>query len=265
MLYPPSTMAGEPLQLAPPPPPLATMDWVTVMGAPVVRLCRLAPNAELLPDSVDCLMVAVPKLPMAPPPLLPAVLPVKVLLLMFTVASLSIAPPPGPVFPVNVLPVTVKVPTTLTIAPPPKSVAVLPLKVVSVTEAVFWVRIPPPSWPELPLKVLSDTDSGPLASIAPPDVPVAAGAELPLNVVCNTVSGPWLKMAPPPLVPSLARPLLSVTLLTDRLPPEATSSRRKAAVPDRVMVAPLPAMLTWPVMTGRPLPPSVALSAAVSE
>ena len=96
-------------------------------------------------------------------------------------------------------------------------------------------------------------------------MPVAAGAELPLNVVRDTVSGPWLKMAPPPLTPSLARPLLSVRPLSDRLPPEATSNRRKAAVADLVMVAPLPWMLTWPVMTGRPVPPSVALLAAVSE
>src|ERR1700737_3394170 len=36
MLYPPPRMAGEPLQLLPPPAPLATMLWLTVMGEPVV-------------------------------------------------------------------------------------------------------------------------------------------------------------------------------------------------------------------------------------
>ena len=56
---------------------------------------------------------------MAPPPLVPPVLPVNVLSLMLSVVSLSIAPPPGPVFPVNVLPVTVIVPAALSRAPPP--------------------------------------------------------------------------------------------------------------------------------------------------
>ena len=60
-----------------------------------------------------------PKLSMAPPPLVPPVLPVNVLSLMLSVVSLSIAPPPGPVFPVNVLPVTVIEPAALSRAPPP--------------------------------------------------------------------------------------------------------------------------------------------------
>jgi hypothetical protein len=101
--------------------------------------------------------------------------------------------------------------------------------------------------------------------IAPPEVPVAAGEELPLNVVRVTVSDPRLKIAPPPLVPSLARPLLIVMPLRDRLPPEATSNRRNAVLPDLVIVAPLPVMLTDPVMTGRALPPSVLLPAAENE
>jgi hypothetical protein len=51
------------------------------------------------------------------------------------------------------------------------------------------------------------------------------------------------------------------------VPPGDTSKIRKAAVPgavDRVMVAPLPRTVTLPVMTGRPVPPSVVLFAEVS-
>src|SRR5579864_8516642 len=48
MLYPPSTTAGEPEQLVPPPRPFATMLSRTVRDAPVVRLCRFAPKGELL-------------------------------------------------------------------------------------------------------------------------------------------------------------------------------------------------------------------------
>lgn len=94
-MYPPSTMTGEPLQLLPPPRPFATMLSLTVMGEPVVKLCRLAPNDELLADKVDHEMVAVPKFWTAPPPFVPAVLPVNVLSVTFTVASLSMAPPPA--------------------------------------------------------------------------------------------------------------------------------------------------------------------------
>src|ERR1035438_9901916 len=84
-------MAGVPLQLLPPPPPLATMVSLTVREPVVVSLCRLAPNAELLPENVDHVMAVVPKFWTAPPPFVPAVLPLNVLLVTLTVASLSIA------------------------------------------------------------------------------------------------------------------------------------------------------------------------------
>ena len=61
------------------------------------------------------------------------------------------------------------------------------------------------------------------------------------------VGVPSLDHSSAPLVPSLARPLLIVMPLRDRLPPEATSNRRNAVLPDLVIVAPLPVMLTDPV------------------
>ena len=51
------------------------------------------------------------------------------------------------------------------------------------------------------------------------------------------------------------------------MPPDATSKMRNAGVPvavERSMVAPLPAMVIFPVITGSPVPPSVVLLAAVS-
>ena len=61
--------------------------------------------------------------------------------------------------------------------------------------------------------------------------------------------------------------MLSTTELSVSLPPDATSKIRNAGVPvavERSMVAPLPAMVTFPVITGSPVPPSVVLLAAVS-
>ena len=84
-----------------------------------VKFKMFAPNGELLPENVDWVIVVAPKLSIAPPPFVPAVLPVKVLSLMLSVVSLSMAPPPGPVLPVNVSPVTVVVPAALSSAPPP--------------------------------------------------------------------------------------------------------------------------------------------------
>src|SRR5690348_5976960 len=49
------------------------------------------------------------------------------------------------------------------------------------------------------------------------------------------------------------------------VPEPATSKMRNVGVPlavERVMVAPLPATVTLPVITGRPVPPSVELFAA---
>ncbi len=50
---------------------------------------------------------------------------------------------------------------------------------------------------------------------------------------------------------------------TDRKdPPEATSRSRKAGVPEaveRVIVAPFPWIVTFAVITGRPVPPSLEL------
>ena len=109
--------------------------------------------------------------------------------------------------------------------------------------------------------------SVPLLSMAPPEVPVVAGDELLVNVLAVTAKVPWLKMAPPPCWPLLARPLLSVSEFKVRLPPLATSKMRKAVTPvalDRVMVDPEPWMVTFPVITGRPVPPSVALLALSS-
>ena len=62
------------------------------------------------------------------------------------------------------------------------------------------------------------------------------------------------------------RPLLKVNESSVSLPDVATSKRRKVGVPaavDRVIVAPLPAMVTVPVITGNPVPPSVELLTAV--
>src|SRR6266581_1628445 len=223
----------------------------------------LAPNGELLAENVLWVIVVVPKFSTPPPPLPPAVLPTNVLSLMFSVVSLSIAPPPGPELPVNVSPISVSVPAALSSAPPPKMVAVLLLNVLLVTVAVFWLKIPPPSWAVLPVNVLVVTVSVPLLLIAPPEVPCAFGEELPENVEPETLSVPWLKMPPPPLTPSLARPLVILMLLSVRLPAEDTSIRRKEAELDRVIVAPLPWMVIRVLMTGRPVPPSVVLFAAV--
>jgi len=67
----------------------------------------------------------------------------------------------------------------------------------------------------------------------------------------------------------LARPLLIVTEFSVRLPADATSKMRNVGVPDaldRAMVAPLPWMVTFPVISGRPTPPlSAVLLMAVSE
>ena len=147
-------------------------------------------------------------------------------------------------------------------------VAVLLVKVSLVIVAVFWLKTPPPSCAELPVNVLVDRFSVPLLLMPPPDVPVDDGAELPVNVLPVMVSVPWLKMPPPPCWPLLARPLLIVTEFSVRLPADATSKMRNAGVPaalDRAMVAPLPWIVTFPVITGRPTPPaSVVLLMAVS-
>src|ERR1022692_1684808 len=180
MLYPASVTGVPPPQLLPPRPPATTL-MLTESVSPR-KFSRSAPNGEVLPDNVDCLTVAVPKLTIAPPPLMPAVLLKKVLSPTITVASLSIAPPPGPVFPVNVSPVTVSVPAPFTIAPPPNMVAVLLVNVLFLTVAVFWLKMPPPSC-----------------------------AVLPVNVLVVTDRVPWLKIARPPCTPLFARPLLSVS------------------------------------------------------
>src|SRR5580704_3405045 len=103
----------------------------------------------------------------------------------------------------------------------------------------------------------------------PPDVPLEDGAELLVNVLPVMVSAPWLKMPPPPCWPLLARPLLIVTEFSVRLPEDETSKMRNTGVPDavdRAMVAPLPWMVTFPVISGRPTPPlSAVLLMAVSE
>ena len=78
-----------------------------------------APKGELFPDSVDWVIVTVPKFCTAPPPFPPAVFAVNVLALMWTVASLSRTPPPGPLLPLNVSPVTVIDPSAFSSAPPP--------------------------------------------------------------------------------------------------------------------------------------------------
>ncbi len=145
-------------------------------------------------------------------------------------------------------------------------VPVLPVNVLLVTVAVavrLWLKMPPPSCPEFPLNVLKVTVSGPLLLIAPPEVPVVAGAEFPVNLPDVTDRAPRLKMAPPPSVPLSARPFRNVSERSVRRPAEATSNMRKAAVavPERAMVAPLPWTVTLPVMTGRPVPPSVGLFA----
>src|SRR5580693_3775234 len=147
-------------------------------------------------------------------------------------------------------------------------VAVLLVKASLVIVAVFWLKTPPPSCAELPLNVLVDRFSVPLLLMPPPDVPLDDGAELPVNALPVMVSVPWLKMPPPPCWPLLARPLLIVTEFSVRLPEDATSKMRNVGVPvavDRAMVAPLPWIVTRPVITGRPTPPpSVVLLMAVS-
>jgi hypothetical protein len=140
------------------------------------------------------------------------------------------------------------------------------VNVLVLINAEFWLKIPPPSCAEFPENVLVETVKLPLLSIAPPDVPLVAGDEFPVKVLAVTESLPWLKIPPPPWTPLLARPLLTVNELSVKVPLEATSSKRKAGVPaavERAMVAPLPVMVTLPVMTGRPVPPSVALFAVV--
>ena len=273
MLYPPSTMAGEPLQLLPPPRPLATMLSLTVMGEPVVKLCRLAPKGELLADKVDHEMVAVPKFWTAPPPFVPA----------GVAGERAVGDVHGGVVVDRAAAGAASrdVPAERVAGQVGRPVrghhgaAAEDGRCVAGEGAVGHGRGPGGALVEDAAALLgrvtgerglSDTVSGPLLLIAPPEVPVAAGEELPLNVARVTVSEPRLKIAPPPLTPSSARPLLSVTEFSVRLPPDATSKIRNAAVPaaaDLVMVAPLPWMLTCPAMTGRPVPPSVVLFADV--
>ena len=104
--------------------------------------------------------------------------------------------------------------------------------------------------------------------IAPPDVPDGEGDELFEKVKALTDRVPWLSMAPPPCESLLASaPLLSARLLMVSVPDLATSKKRKVGVPlevERVMVAPLPMTDTLPVITGRPVPPSVELLAPVN-
>ena len=61
-------------------------------------------------SSVDWVMVVCPKFSTAPPPLPPAVFPLKVLSLIESLVSLSMAPPPGPLLDTNVSPATVSLP-----------------------------------------------------------------------------------------------------------------------------------------------------------
>ncbi len=239
-----------------------------ILSVKPVKFRMFAPNVELLPEIVVWVTVVGPKLMIAPPPLLPPVLPVNVLLLMLSVVSLSMAPPPGPVLPLKVLPVTVIVPAAFSRAPPPKIVAVLPVKVSLGNVAVSGLTPAPPSCAVLPVNVLVDRFSVPLLLMPPPDVPVDAGAESPVNVLPVTVSVPWLNTPPPPCCPLLARPLLMVTEFSVRLPAEATSKMRNVGVPaavDLAIVAPLPWIVTFLVITGRPTPPpSVVLLIVVS-
>src|SRR6266581_1814392 len=177
--------------------------------------------------------------------------------------------PNGELLAENVLWVIVVVPKFST-PPPPLPPAVLPTNVLSLMFSVVSLSIAPPPGPELPVNVSpisvsvpAALVSVPLLLIAPPEVPCAFGEELPENVEPETLSVPWLKMPPPPLTPSLARPLVILMLLSVRLPAEDTSIRRKEAELDRVIVAPLPWMVIRVLMTGRPVPPSVVLFAAV--
>src|SRR5947209_4278782 len=147
-------------------------------------------------------------------------------------------------------------------------VAVLPANVSLVIVAVLWLKTPPPSCAEFPVKVLPDRFSVPLLLMPPPDVPDDDGAELPVNVLPEIVRVPWLNTPPPPCWPLLARPLLMVSEFSVRLPADATSKMRNVGVPaavDLAIVAPLPWIVTFPVITGRPTPPaSVVLLMAVS-
>src|SRR5712692_6547912 len=103
----------------------------------------------------------------------------------------------------------------------------------------------------------------------PPDTPFGDGDELPVNPLPLIESVPWLYMPAPPVDPVLLRrPLVTVNESSDRLPELATSKIRKVGVPaaaDRMIVAPLPATVTVPVITGSPVPPppSVELLGAV--
>src|SRR5438270_10805248 len=129
-------------------------------------------------------------------------------------------------------------------------VALLPVNVSLVIVAVFWLKTPPPSCAELPVNVLVDRFSVPLLLTPPPDVPLDEGAELPVKVLPEMVSVPWLKMPPPPCWPLLARPLLTVTEVSVRLPEDATSKIRNTGVPeavDRAMEVQLHWMVTFVV------------------
>src|SRR6266567_1273078 len=98
-------------------------------------------------------------------------------------------------------------------------------------------------------------------------MPPPSCARLLVKKLVVTVSWPLLLMAPPPERPSFAMPLVRLSESRVSLPDDATSNIRKDGVPaavDLVIVAPLPTTVTFRVITGSPVPPSVALLAAVS-
>src|SRR5262249_7211253 len=81
----------------------------------------------------------------------------------------------------------------------------------------------------------------------------------------KVISPPALMKIPPPFpalpVPS-AFPLLTLRLLSVRLPPAATSRMRKASADARAMVEPLPLIVMLLVITGSPFAPLAPLLAA---
>jgi len=165
--------------------------------------------------------------------------------------------------------------------PPPNDVVELLVNVLLVTVAlpqsgvVVWHSVAsssmaPPCSAMLPLKVLLVTVRTPLSwlSMAPP--PVEAWELLFRKVTPVTVNKLRLMIAAPPWlgVPDAAgvEPLLSVTLLMSKLPLSSTMKNRKSGVPpavDRVIVAPLPTIVTLPVMSAKAFGPSAVLSTAV--
>src|SRR5579884_959610 len=163
-------------------------------------------------------------------------------LVTFTVPPATYRPPPLPLPPVP--PITMFAAPTVFV-----DCFVVATPVVKLSVCVYVLLT------SRPMRSLTSVREPPLEKMPPPAAlyPLLPIAWLPVTWHEVILRLPLLYTAPPFAADPLTIPPVSVRFCSVRDPPEATSNRRKGAVPIRAIVSPLPAMVMLLVMTGKAL------------